>query len=82
VADRGKEWGGIQFLLNGDPDSTQGPYGQVIFGGQETGPNMGYGPTRVRNANQVAEIASRLQTLSADSLRLSYDPKTMTRMDI
>jgi Domain of unknown function (DUF1877) len=29
-----KEWGGIQFLLNGDPDSTKGPYGQpfAIYG--------------------------------------------------
>lgn len=77
-----KEWGGIQFLLNGGPDSTEGPFGQVIFGGQEIGPNMGYGPARVLNAKQVAEIASRLQSLSADRLRLRYDPKAMTRMDI
>jgi Domain of unknown function (DUF1877) len=42
-----KEWGGIQFLLNGSPDSTKGPYGQVIFGGQEIGPDMGYRPARV-----------------------------------
>jgi hypothetical protein len=77
-----KEWGGIQFLLNGSPDSTEGPYGQVIFGGQEIGPDMGYGPARVLNAKQVAEIASSLRSLSADSLRLRYDPQAMTRMDI
>jgi hypothetical protein len=77
-----KEWGGIQFLLNGDPDSTKGPYGQVIFGGQEIGPDMGYGPARVLNAKQVAEIASHLQTLSADSLRSRYDASAMTRMMI
>jgi hypothetical protein len=77
-----KEWGGIQFLLNGGPDSADGPYGQVIFGGQEIGPNMGYGPARVLNAKQVAEIASHLQSLSADRRRLRYDPKAMTRMHI
>jgi uncharacterized protein DUF1877 len=77
-----KEWGGIQFLLNGNPDSTEGPYGQVIFGGQEIGPDMGYGPARVVSAKQVAEIASHLQSLSAESLRQRYDPKAMTRMDI
>jgi hypothetical protein len=43
---------------------------------------MGYRPARVLSAKQLAEIASRLQTLSADKLRLRYDPKAMTRKDI
>jgi Domain of unknown function (DUF1877) len=75
-----KEWGGIQFLLNGDPDSTKGPYGQVIFGGQEIGPNMGYGPARVLNAKQVAEIASPLKNDDEPAVTIWVLLRTVSRI--
>jgi hypothetical protein len=77
-----KEWHGIQFLLNGDPWSTRGTYGLVIFGGKEIGADLGYGPARVLTPRQVKDIASNLETLPIEQLRRRYDPKAMTRAEI
>ncbi|MEW6688555.1 MAG: YfbM family protein [Pseudomonadota bacterium] len=77
-----KEWHGIHYLLTGDPWSTKGPYGQVILGGKEIGPDLGYGPARVLSTSQVAEIASTLKSLSEEQLRKRYDPAAMTKAEI
>jgi hypothetical protein len=77
-----KEWHGIHFLLNGDRWSTNGPYGQVVLGGREIGPDMGYGPARLLSAEEVAQIASRLSTLSPNVPRQRYDPAAMTRLGV
>ena len=77
-----KEWHGLHFLLTGDAWSTRGPYGQVILGGKNIGPDLGYGPARVLTAAQVKEIASKLRALSEDELKRRYDPEKMTEAQI
>ncbi len=77
-----KEWHGIHFLLTGSAWSTQGPYGQVILGGKEIGPDLGYGPARFLTAEQVKEIAERLRGVTEDQLRRRYDPVKMTEAEI
>ena|SRR5215510_9459594 len=77
-----KEWHGIHFLLTGDPWSTAGPYGQVIFGGREIGPDLGYGPARLLTARQVKDIAAKLQAVPAETLMARYDPKKLTKAEI
>src|SRR5690242_9065614 len=77
-----KEWHGIHFLLTGDPWSTAGPYGQVILGGREIGPDLGYGPARLLTAEQVKDIAERLQAMPAETLRARYDATSFTKADI
>jgi hypothetical protein len=77
-----KEWHGIHFLLTGDAWSTRGPYGQVILGGKEVGPDLGYGPARVLTVAQVRDIAEKLQALSEKQLEQRYDPEMMTKAEI
>jgi hypothetical protein len=80
--DGDKEWHGIHYLLTGDPWSTEGPYGQVILGGEPIGPDLGYGPPRALNAEKVREIAARLQALPIDELKKRYSPSEMMRVGI
>jgi hypothetical protein len=72
-----KEWHAIHFLLNGDGESTHGPLGYVVFGGQPIGPDLGYGPATLLTPAQVADIASHLKLVSVDELRKRYDPAAM-----
>lgn len=73
-----KEWHGIHFLLTGDAWSTDGEYCSIVFGGTEIGPDISYGPARMLTAQQVADIASKLQALSLDDLRSRFNPAEMT----
>ena len=77
-----KEWHGLHFLLTGDPWSTKGPYGQVILGGKEIGPDLGYGPARVLTASQVKDIAAKLQAMPPETLMARYDAKKFTKAEI
>ena len=43
---------------------------------------MGYGPARLLRAEEVAQIASRLSTLSPSALRQRYDPAAMARLGV
>jgi len=72
-----KEWHGIHFLLRGDAWSNDGPYGQAVLGGTDIGPDLGYGPARLLNADEVAEIAAALAGVPIDGLRSRYNPVAM-----
>ncbi|MBI3775667.1 MAG: YfbM family protein [Gammaproteobacteria bacterium] len=78
----GKEWHGIHYLLTGDAEVTSGLLGQVILGGTEFGPDLGYGPARVLTQGQVKEFAAQLQALSLDEFKRRYDPKAMVKAKI
>ncbi len=39
-----KEWHGIHFLLTGEPWPVDHPLGMAIFGADDIGDNLGYGP--------------------------------------
>jgi len=82
VLEMDKEWHGIHFLLTGDPWSTKGPYGQVILGGKEIGPDLGSGPARVLTAPQVKEIAAKLRAMPAETLMARYDAEEFTKAEI
>lgn len=82
VLELDKEWHGIHFLLNGNAWSTRGPYGKVILGGKEIGGDLGYGPARVLTPSEVADIATRLKSVSVDQLRRRYDPHAMMKAQV
>ncbi len=77
-----KEWQGIHYLLTGEAWSTGGPLGQVILGGSEFGPDLGYGPARLLSPSQVKEIAARLKDYTLESFKSRYDPKAMMKAQI
>jgi hypothetical protein len=77
-----KEWHGIHFLLTGDAWATESPRGAVIFGGEETALDLGYGPARILQPEQVHDIAAELRHLSIDELRACYSPAEMSKAGV
>lgn len=77
-----KAWHGIHYLLTGsaDPDGTAGS--KAILGGEDIGPNRGYGPAQLLMPDEVREIAKLLTSLSEDDLRRRYSVSDMSRLEI
>jgi hypothetical protein len=48
-----QEWHGIHFLLTGEPVPDHRPLGMVIFGADDVGDDLGYGPARSLTVEQV-----------------------------
>lgn len=67
--DLDKSWHAIHFVLTGqlEPDGTAS--GDAILDGVGLGPDLGYGPARLLDANRVSEIA---QALSAIEFEKQY----------
>ena len=74
-----KEWHGIQFLLTGEPWPMSNPLGMAIFGADEIGENLGYGPARTLTVEQVKEVTTKLSETSTIVLRGRYDVQAMTK---
>jgi len=55
-----KAWHGLHFLLTGDPWGGSGYRAFLLCGGIEQGEDMGYGPARLFDAEEVGEIAETL----------------------
>jgi Domain of unknown function (DUF1877) len=73
-----KEWHGIHYLLTGEPWPVDHPLGRVIFGADDIGDNLGYGPARTLTVEQVLQIATQLSQTTAEDLRGRYDVGAMT----
>jgi hypothetical protein len=79
VLDVEKAWHGLHYLLTGDPWAGDSALADVVLGGTELGPDMGYGPARYLTPERVAAAAGALASMTRDELRRRYDPSTMSR---
>jgi hypothetical protein len=77
-----KAWHGIHYLLTGKADGGQPPLGLAVFGGEEFGPEVGYGPARFLTPSQVAAVSTALSGLSVADLEERFDPEDMEAKDI
>ena len=78
-----KAWHGLHFLLCGAAEPTSDPLGQAVFGGDEIGDDMGYGPARYFTAAKTSEIAEALQSPELEStLRGRFDPDAMEQSGV
>jgi uncharacterized protein DUF1877 len=77
-----KSWHGIHYLLTGSVDSNGSLASKVIMGGENIGPDRGYGPAQLLNPAEVKGIAQLLEKTTPDMLRKRFKPKEMTRMDV
>ena len=77
-----KAWHGVHYLLTGNTSTSKGPYGPVILGGQDVGPDLGYGPPRFLTVAEVAKVSKALSELPAEQFRRRYDPKAMEAADV
>lgn len=80
--DLDKAWHGIHYLLTGLADGGAQPQSLAVFGGEEFGPEVGYGPARFLTAEQVRSVAESLSGLSPEALAQRFDPKDMETKQI
>src|SRR5664279_112900 len=72
-----KEWHGIHFLLTGEPWPSAHPLGMAVFGAEDVGDNLGYGPARSLTVDQVQYVANELSQIAPEELRSRYEPQRM-----
>ncbi|MFC7687062.1 YfbM family protein [Ureibacillus sp. GCM10028918] len=80
-----KAWHGIYFLLTGIAD-LQKPIeslsGLAIFGGTEIGSDLGYGPLRYLEVEEVKDIANALEIVSVREFATRYKEIEINKFDI
>jgi hypothetical protein len=82
VLELGKAWHGVHYLLTGDPDGGEAPLALAIFGGVELGPDLGYGPPRVLEPDEVRDVSAALDALPAEALRARFSPAQFEAAEI
>ncbi|WP_426341670.1 YfbM family protein [Pseudoduganella sp. S-14] len=80
--DLDKAWHGIHYLLTGEAEGGPEPLSLAVIGGEEFGPDIGYGPSRFLVSAQVQAIAEALKPLGREELAARFDPQDMERKDI
>ena len=80
--DLDKAWHGIHYLLTGSADSNNTVASKVIMGGQDIGPDNGYGAAQLLKPAEVKAIAKLLEATTPEVLRQRYKPQEMTRAQI
>lgn len=75
-----KAWHGIHYLLAGTADTTETPSGWAVLGGVEIGDDMGYGPARVLEPEEVRVVAASLPDEAVFASR--FDPRAMSQARI
>ena len=78
-----KAWAGIHFLLTGsNSEGGKPPLAHVIIGGTDIGDDVGYGPARYIEAEEVKQIYDAFRDISEDELKGRFDPEKMKESKI
>lgn len=77
-----KAWHGIHFLLTGEAEGGAEPLSLAVTGGEEFGPDLGYGPPSFLSSAEVKAIAEALKPLGRSELAARFDPQEMERKEI
>jgi|SRR5882762_2700693 len=80
--DLDKAWHGIHYLLTGSAETNGTLASRVIMGGEDIGPDQGYGPAQLLYPEEVKAIAQLLEQTTPEMLRGRFKPKEMTRADV
>ncbi len=78
-----KAWHGVHYLLCGEIEPGSAIPSQAVMGGVEVGEDLGYGPARYFDADEVRAISQALNraTLEAE-MTARFDPARMTSLGI
>ncbi len=78
-----KAWHIIHFLLTGTTYEGQWPLVAVVMGGTEiSDEDVGYGPARYLDGDDLAEVAAALDSVSADELWSRFDVDAVCQAEI
>jgi hypothetical protein len=78
-----KAWHGVHFLLCGKVQPGSDLASQAVMGGTEIGDDLGYGPARYFEADEVAAIARELSRPNLEAEMMArWDPDQMEQLGI
>ncbi|MGA9721169.1 MAG: YfbM family protein [Candidatus Binatus sp.] len=78
-----KAWHGVHYLLCGKVEPGSDLVSQAVMGGTEVGEDLGYGPARYFDANEVAAIARELTRPNLEAeMDARWDPDKMADLGI
>jgi uncharacterized protein DUF1877 len=78
-----KSWHAIHFLLSGDAWDGEYPLSDVILGGSEmSDEDLGFGPARYLNPQEVQEMADALASVSEERLLRNFSPEAFAAAHI
>jgi hypothetical protein len=77
-----KAWDGVHFLLTGDVSAGATPLANAVLGGQEIGPDLGYGPARFLTPEQVREVAAALASITPQEFEKRFNWTAMEKGEI
>ena len=77
-----KAWQALHFILTDSPYEGEPPLNFLLQAGEEVGEDLGYGPTRLADADEVKAFRDALAKLDEVDLRSRYDPERMVAADI
>ncbi|MCP4377147.1 MAG: YfbM family protein [bacterium] len=77
-----KAWHAIHFILTRSQWEGDPPASDVILGGQEYGPDVGYGPARILHKDKVVKVAEYLNALPDNCIASGYDVSMMLENEI
>lgn len=79
--DLDKSWHILHTVISGSPDAGDGP-AAALLGGEEFGPDSGYGPARLLRHDAVSAFADVLEPLDVESLKSRADPATLREQGV
>jgi hypothetical protein len=78
-----KAWHGVHYLLCGKVEPGSDLASQAVMGGTEVGEDLGYGPARYFEADEVANIARELSRPNLEAeMTARWDPTEMATLGI
>lgn len=72
-----ESWHILHYLITGGAREASLPLGNAILGGTPIGDDMGYGPARYLDPQQVREVAGALSRINPEELVERFDPAVM-----
>ena len=76
-----KAWHALHAVMTGSAGESDHPLGAVVFGGEEFGPDLGYGPSRYLTVDDVRQIAHALDDLELADFRAQIDFEVLDSLD-
>lgn len=78
-----KTWHVIHFLFTNTADEAPPPEGAIILGGLPIGDeDVGYGPARILNSEEVVSVADLLENMPAPLLIKKFDLSAINKAEI
>ena len=78
-----KSWHGIHYLLTGDAWGGEPPLDFIVSGGESVGDvDLGYGPARAFDSEDVRDLARALAPITPEKLFERWDPAAIATAEI